>query len=110
MTEEDFSKNDRAAELMGKRGSGTPLFMPHELGYSCPICGVEDEVNLEWSEYHAFIWCRNCNIDIPSCLCVKYGQPMIGQDPLTPRERIREATKIFLDSVESIKKRLVSND
>jgi len=43
MTEEDFSKNDRAAELMGKRGSGTPLFMPHELGYSCPICGVEDE-------------------------------------------------------------------
>jgi hypothetical protein len=101
---DNVSKNERAEEVVGLRGSGQPVFMPHELGYSCPICGAEDEVNLEWSEYKAFLWCRRCNLDIPSCLCVKYGEPMIGQDPLDGRTRILEATRIFLDSVESAKK------
>jgi hypothetical protein len=102
---ESYSKDERAEKLLGKRGSGTAVFMPHELGYSCPICGSEDEVNLDWSEYNSFIYCHKCNLDIPSCLCEKYGEPMLGQDPLSPRDRILESTKIFLSSVEDAIKR-----
>jgi hypothetical protein len=105
MTKKDYSKNEKALKLCGSRKSGIPLFGPHELGYSCPICGSEDEVNLQWSEYADFIWCKKCNLDIPSCLCVKYGAPMIGQDPLSPKEKVLEATRIFLDCIKDAKKK-----
>ena len=49
---------------------------PCELGYHCPKCVYElvtdgdfDE-RLEWSEYNGFIWCRACNKDYPSALCM----------------------------------------
>ena len=102
------SKNEKAKELMGYRNEGHPganaLFGPGELGYVCPICGMKGD-RLDWSEYHAFIWCQDCNLDIPSCLCVKYSEPNIGQRPLSKKNRIKRATEVFLSTVEDAIKR-----
>jgi len=98
------SKNDRARQIMGYRNQGHPganaLFCPAELGYACPICGEDHADALEWSEYTAFIWCPNCNLDIPSCLCVKRNPPNLGQRPLTPKKKTILATEVFLDTIE----------
>jgi rubredoxin len=102
----DYSKNPRAERLLGRRGPGTPLFAPHELGYVCPVCGEGNEVNLHWSEYNGFLWCDTDNLDIPSCLCKKYPEPRLtGVKPLSPRIRILEETRIFLDCIADAKKR-----
>ena len=100
---EECAKNKRAEELCGMRDTGTPVFLPHELGYACPICGSSDEVNLHWSEYASFLWCKKCNIDIPSCLCVKYYEPRLSENVMSVKEQIEKATKRFLDSVEGAK-------
>lgn len=103
------SKNDRAKQLVGYRNQGRPganaLFFPAELGYACPICGLKDYDILEWSEYAGFIWCPNCNLDIPSCLCVKYPEPNTGLKPLSKKKAIIRATNIYLDSLESALRR-----
>jgi len=84
-----YSKNKRAKEIMGLRvvskESGVVIQMdsPYGLGYICPKCKNKD---MEWSEYRGFVWCQDCNLDIPSCLCVK---------------GLKKATDIFLDIIES---------
>ena len=101
--EKDHSKNKKAEEICGMRKSGIPLFEPGELGYACPICGACGS-HLRWSEYANFLWCEFCNLDIPSCLCVKYYEPKLSEDVMNDRERTEKATKIFLDSLEDAKK------
>ncbi len=103
---EKQSKNKRAEELLGRRPSGTSLFFPVELGYACPICGTKAfDTVLHWSEYRDFLWCDNCNLDIPSCLCKKYPSPRFrGARVLSKRDRVIEQTRIFLDTVEDVKK------
>jgi hypothetical protein len=93
----EFSKNERAAEVMGMReGGGIAIDMPCELGYHCPVCNYEHIIDgeyderLQWSEYNSFLWCAVCNKDYPSALC----QPNIDM-----------AIDIFLDSVEQAKLR-----
>lgn len=98
MNTEPNSKNERAEKVVGLRPTGyQPLDYPCELGYHCPVCkykaivkGNYDE-RLEWSEYNGFIWCRVCNKDYPSCLCV----------PLT---EIDKAIDIFLSTVADAQK------
>jgi len=53
-----------------KRSNGLAIDLPHELGYQCPLCKEAGE-GLDWSEYEGFIWCYDCKLDIPSCLCIR---------------------------------------
>jgi len=97
------SKNAMALRLFGYRNEGHPganaLFEPGELGYACPICKGYG-YNLHWSEYAGFVWCADCNLDIPSCLCVKYQSPHLkGCRPLSKKMEIMRATEMFLGSV-----------
>ena len=98
---ENYSKNKRAEKLLGFRKKGQPLFMPHELGYACPICNRGNECNLRFSEYAGFLWCDTCNIDIPSCLCKKYPEPRFTTTKvLSKHDKVKEQTRIFLDTIE----------
>jgi len=90
-----YSKNERAGKIVGFRKTGiTPIDQPCELGYHCPFCsyplidknGNYDE-RLEWGEYNGFIWCRECNRDYPSVLCMP---------------DLRNATEIYLDIIEKL--------
>jgi len=56
------------------------LDWPSELGYRCP---KGKDHHIEWSEYNCMIWCRICNFDYPSCLCMP---------------DLKNGTEIFLDS------------
>lgn len=99
-----MSKNEQAKKVVGIRSPGTPVFMPCELGYACPLCGEEGEA-LNFSEYYSFMYCENCNIDIPSCLCVKYAEPKFqNATPLTKKEMVLRATEIYLKSITLITK------
>jgi hypothetical protein len=103
---EKVSKNQKALELLGYRNEGHPganaLFGPAELGYACPICGLKNYDRLDWSEYAGFIWCPDCNLDIPSCLCVKYAEPRFsGARPMSKKRMIIRATETFLSTLES---------
>ena len=103
MNEEEQTK--RIAKVCGYRPEGlTPLFYPCELGYACPICGNASE-KLLWSEYKYFLWCPDCGMDIPSALCVKDPRPRLVSEPLNQRSMIERATEVFLDSVETAKRR-----
>jgi len=102
------SKNPNAEKICGLRERGTALFEPHELGYACPICGADDEENLYWSEYNYFIWCKKCNLDIPSILCVKYPRPRLSNEPLGERERVEFQIKLFLECLEHFKARILA--
>jgi hypothetical protein len=82
-----YSKNERAKNLLGLRPEGIPLDSPSELGYQCP----ERNHHIEWSEYNGMIWCKVCNVDIPSCLCMP---------------DLKNATEIFLDIIDEIKSKL----
>jgi hypothetical protein len=83
------SKNDRAEKIAGRRPEGYISFdHPSELGYRCPICGYTGD-NLHWSEYKYFIWCEDCNKDIPSLLCMP--------------DNLDKGIEIFLDIIEEIK-------
>lgn len=97
-----YSKNKRAEKLLGRRGPGQPLFEPSELGYVCPICNDDHPFGetLHFSEYKGMLWCDNCNIDIPSCLCKKYAEPRFTRSKvLAKRDRVKEQTRIFLDTI-----------
>ena len=104
MKNKEYSENEKAKELCGLRKPGQPLFCPHELGYACPICGAADEVNLHWSEYNFFLWCKKCNLDIPSCLCVKYYEPRLSNKPMPIQFAIQKSTELFLSCIEEAKK------
>lgn len=98
---EEYSKNEHAQKTCGLRMSGNPLFLPGELGYECPVCGSSDEVNLCWSEYNCFLWCRKCNKDYPSLLCLKYhDESGRSKDALSTEERVEKATEIFLECID----------
>lgn len=90
----EYSKNERAEQLLGLRPPGDAVLAPSELGYRCPVCKnipmVEHEYDerLTWSEYNSFLWCEVCNRDFPSCLCLQDVEQAIG---------------IFLDSIETAK-------
>lgn len=104
------SKNEAAKGIMGYRNEGHPgacwIFAPAELGYACPICGLASLDRLEWSEYAAFIWCPDCNLDMPSCLCVKGTALEPGPKRLAKRRKaILKATEVFLETVEEVIKR-----
>jgi hypothetical protein len=71
------SKNKLAEKLFGFRPAGQPIDEPLELGYHCPVCEYELDIDknkiderLEWSEYRCFLYCRVCNKDYPSALCM----------------------------------------
>ena len=96
----EYSKNDRAKNLLGKRPTDCIAFdQPCELGYHCPVCkypqtyddqvGCPYDERLEWSEYNGMIWCRVCNHDYISAQC--------SIDP-------KAGTEIFLDILEEAKK------
>jgi hypothetical protein len=96
----EYSKNDRAEKIMGRRLTKeqeenneivVAIDQPAELDYHCPVCkypltsdGDYDE-RLHWSEYAGMLWCGVCNRDYPSCLCMP---------------DITRAIDIFLDTVE----------
>lgn len=96
-----YSVNERAEKLVGLRAEYLPenaiIFdFPCELGYHCPVCKYElvtdgeyDE-RLEWSEYQGFIWCRVCDKDYPSALCMP---------------DIDKAIETYLDTVEQALRR-----
>lgn len=88
----DYSKNEKAEKIVGLRKipkNAIIFYQPCELDYHCPVCKYKNVVNgnyderLEWSEYNDFIWCRVCNKDYPSCLCMP---------------NIEKATDIYLSS------------
>lgn len=88
----EFSKNERAEQIMGLRPKGMYIDFPCELNYHCPVCQYENEQDgnyderLEWSEYDGFLWCSVCDKDYPSAFCMP---------------DIDLAIEIFLDSVET---------
>ena len=98
----NVSKNKRAEQLMGRRISlddetkGVVCFsQPFEEGYVCPICSTnspskKNDESLHWSEYNGFLWCRKCNLDIPTLLCTPHDNS---------RESIIRMTSLFLDLV-----------
>ena len=97
----EYSKNQRAEKIVGKRGKGTPIDLPCELDYNCPICHrtckkcesegakLHDET-LRFSEYDGFMWCPQCNIDIPSFLCLRANT----------KDKVKMYTDRFLDFIE----------
>jgi len=89
MPNKDYSKNDRAEKILGRRPEGNPIDFPSELGYECPVFKVHI---LEWSEYQGFLWCTECDFDYPTPLCV----------PLNARKDFERATDIFLNIIEGV--------
>ena len=97
MEEELYSINKDAERIVGRRKTNMMYIdEPCELGYHCPVCRYEIEVDgvyderLTWSEYNGFVWCEKCNRDYPSALCMPDAEL---------------ATDIFLRSVEDAVKR-----
>ena len=93
MPDTEYSTNERAEQLLGRRDEKGPigivLFYPTEQGYRCPVHGEDvSEETLHWSEYKGFLWCELCNKDYPSALCCT------GPDALD------RAIKVFLDCIE----------
>jgi len=103
------SKNKEAKKICGLRSTkGTPFDLPCELDYCCPICHPKirqfDET-LSFSEYDFFMYCPDCNIDIPSMLCLKadtkkaveiYTERFLG---IIKQVKVQTAERIF-DKIE----------
>lgn len=77
MNEGNYSKDEMAKKILGLRDTGyMPVDQPGELGYHCPVCEYEliDDGNIDerlyWSEYNYCLWCRVCNKDYPTIVCV----------------------------------------
>lgn len=114
MSSEKPAKNEKAAKICGYRGPGTPIYFPWELGFSCPICmkpvpkefnkifdenGDIDELywdRLAFSEYNGFMFCKWCNIDIPSYMCL--------QRPIK-REELEKHIHWYLEMIEEFQAR-----
>ena len=101
-----MGKNKRAEGLLGKRLKISILYDdPAELNYFCPICEkiplqpleTDEEWdypdNLRWSEYNGFLYCKQCNLDIPTLFCMDNST----------REKVRENTDTFLEFLKLIK-------
>lgn len=113
--DEPMATNEDARRICGLREDGKSvnyLFEPWELGYSCPICSMpiingnivfDSEGNvkemfdrLDWSEYRGFLFCKKCNIDIPSYFCLPR--------PIS-KESIKEHIKEYLHLIEKYQDR-----
>lgn len=78
--EQFMASNERANLVVGKRPEAIQLFIPGELGYFCPLCfkegriknleDIEMDESLEFSEYNGFLYCEECNLDIPTFFCL----------------------------------------
>jgi len=113
------SKNEEAEKIVGKRKTGgINIDEPAELGYKCPLCGdtyktwpadkdcKDIDERLQWSEYNNFLWCSNCNIDIPSCLCIPNLSNLRGiERQFYQNNGLQDAIKIFLNSIENVVER-----
>jgi hypothetical protein len=99
-----MSRNSEIEEVCGRRGPGMPSQFPWEMDYFCPICGEpptwdlfeknEGEVlKLHFSEYNYFMWCAECNLDIPSFLCLRADS----------RTAVKFYSARFLDMIKTIK-------
>ena len=104
----EYSKNERAEKIAGKRklDGAIPFDQPCELGYHCPVCEYElvsdgnfDE-RLGWSEYNGFLWCAVCNVDYPSCLCLDKGSELPSFYKDKDNSNIERAISIYLDCIE----------
>ena len=107
MTKLGEASNKDAERIVGLRNNGKPsqpLFMPHELGYACPICNASNEVELAWSEYEGFIYCYTCKLDIPSCISVCYYEPKLSNKKMTKREKVEKQVKIYLSCIKEAQK------
>lgn len=83
-------QTDKLEQLLGKREVAEGevfLDRPYDFGYQCPIC---DNIDLQWSEYNACVWCDTCKLDMPSCIT----QPDIDQ-----------AINVFIETMEELIKR-----
>jgi len=104
---EIISRNDNIEKIVGKRFEGKStnlLFEPFELGYFCSLCGhfpdlkKDGEIelmHLEFSEYRYFMYCKRCNIDIPSYICI---QPKSKKD-------IKRITNTYLSMLHEVAER-----
>lgn len=108
-----YSKNDLAERIVGKRDIPDNVIIldePCELGFHCPVCDYEIEVDgefdmrLTWSEYNGFIYCYECNKDYPSCFCI----PLTSRLPyyVSTSEPIDYAIWLYLKSIEDGKGRI----
>ena len=101
----DYSTNQRAEVIMGRRPEGVAFDLPCELGYECPVCrhparmGDDFDERLHWSEYNGFLWCEVCDRDYPSALCVPINMPSEPR-PGWWIAGPEAAIKVFLDTVE----------
>lgn len=108
-----ISRNDEIERACGSRTKGANmLYFPFELGYSCPICSppvshmnisIESiSLRLTWSEYKNHMYCKKCNIDIPSFLCadVKTKADVLYYEKFY-LEMINEIKQPFLKIIES---------
>jgi len=97
-----YCKNNRANKIVGLRDmDGIIIDQPWELGYICPICKRKGE-SLAWSEYNYFLYCRNCDIDIPSCFCIPLDHSENKSTKKYSYDGLKNAIKLFLDIIEDI--------
>lgn len=109
---EQYSANERAEAIVGRRitkeqeerGGVVPFDCPCEIGYRCPVCKIDWDESLQWSEYASFLWCERCNFDYPSALCVPLDKQPIEDRPYVNAGR-DAAVRVFLDTVEDAVRR-----
>jgi len=122
---ETISRDETIENIVGKRFDGKSmnlLFWPFELGYFCPLCGhfpdLENDgeielMHLEFSEYRYFMYCKRCNIDIPSYICIQpQSKNDVKQITNTYLSMLKEASKreqfkvgkILIDFLDKVKK------
>ena len=99
-----LSELEYKEKVMGFRPEGMAFDLPIEIGFKCPVCDLWSE-GLDFSEFKGMLWCPECKLDIPSCLC-KMGQGFAGGDSkgITKRQQVELQTEIFLQCVEDAKK------
>lgn len=93
------SKDPRIEKIAGRREPGLPYQIPFELDFFCPVCGTEPikqkkfDDSLDFSEYRYFMYCPNCNLDIPTFLCLRANT----------KEKVEIYTERYLDMIKEIK-------
>jgi hypothetical protein len=98
----EVSRNEMAEKVVGQRKMEGVISIdePCELGYHCPVCKYEQEVDgtyderLIWSEYNTFLYCYVCNRDYPSALCMP---------------DIESATRIYLECIQDAQEWAANN-
>jgi len=94
------SKDKEVEKVCGLRDPGLAYQLPWELDYYCPICGKSPTLEkfdekFDFSEYRYFMYCPNCDIDIPSFLCLKANT----------KEKVKMYTERYLAMIRDIKQK-----